>query len=226
MIRPIGHLSSVWGQKFGIPRQPGLVPDARAVLRLDLEVVGRDAVRGLEQFSHVWLVFVFHEAHETKMVVRPPRLGGARKVGVLATRSPHRPNHIGLSAVRLVSVDADAPGGPELHLAGVDLLDGTPVLDVKPYLPYADIVPDATSGWAEGPLATTPVRFTEEARAALDVAAAEGMPDLEAVIARALALDPRRPGARDGTYGMRLGPWDVKCAVDAEGWEVRALVRM
>lgn len=214
-LRPIGTLRSVYGQKFGIPRQAGLVPEARAALHLDLP---RDAVRGLERFSHVWVIFLFHEATDTKLVVRPPRLGGAKKTGVLATRSPHRPNHIGLSAVALERVDADAPGGPVLHLRGVDFLDGTPVLDVKPYLPYADSIPTATAGWAEGALARSAVRFTEEARAIAEEAG------LVETIEQSLALDPRRPGAREGTYAMRLGRWDVKCAVDGEGWVVMALV--
>lgn len=223
-MRPIGTLRSCYGQKFGIPRQPGLVPEASAELHLDPAVVTRDAVRGLERFSHVWVIFLFHAAGEVKMVVRPPRLGGAKKTGVLATRSPHRPNHVGLSAVRLERVDADAPGGPVLHLRGGDFLDGTPVIDVKPYLPYADVVPDATSGWAEGELARAPVRFSEEARAACARAEAEGFADLARIVEASLALDPRRPRARDGTYAMRLGHWDVHCAVDERGWEVVRLV--
>lgn len=219
-IRPIGVVRSVYRDKFGIPRQPGLSPSARAVVELDEAVCPGAALRGLEGFSHVWVVFGFHAAHDERFTVRPPRLGAARRagaevparMGVLATRSPHRPNRIGLSAVRIVAVHAAS-----VELSGADLLDGTPVFDLKPYLPYADAMPDATAGWATGELTRSVVRWTPEAQL---VAA----PDLRAVVDEALSLDPRRPGARDGTYGVRLDQWDVKCRVEAGIWTVLALV--
>lgn len=211
-IRPIGVLRSCFGQKFGIPRQAGLVPAAEAVLELDPTRVTPDAVRGLDAFSHVWIVFVFHAAEGVKMVVRPPRLGGGRKVGVLATRAPHRPNNIGLSAVRLLGVE-----GLSVRLGGGDFLDGTPVLDVKPYLPYADALPDATAGWAGGALPRVPVRVAAEVTLP---------PDLLEVVVQSLSLDPRRAGARGGSYAMRVGPFDVH-AVYADGaWEVVRVVEV
>jgi tRNA-Thr(GGU) m(6)t(6)A37 methyltransferase TsaA len=218
-VRPIGTLRSCYGQKFGIPRQAGLVPAATAVLELDPAVVTRDALRGLEGFSHVWVIFRFHLAADVKMTVRPPRLGGARRVGVLATRSPHRPNHLGLSAVALARVDLD---GLSLELRGGDFLDGTPVYDVKPYLPYADALPDATAAWADPPIPRSNVTFSPVAAAFCAVT-----PGMSEVVAQSLALDPRRPGARGGTYAMRIGPWDVRCRAEPDGsWFVDGFVRV
>ena len=141
----IGFVETCFKEKFGIPRQPGLVNEARGIIRLRNEDDYRTAIRTLEGFSHVWVVFVFHEhgSKNWKPSIRPPRLGGAKKVGVLASRSPHRPNPIGLSALEIEKIVIDAPQGPEIHVRGVDLLDGTPVLDIKPYLPYADSIPKA-----------------------------------------------------------------------------------
>jgi len=220
-IRPIGVVRSVYRDKFGIPRQPGLSPSARAVVELDEAVCPGAALRGLEGFSHVWVVFGFHAAHDERFTVRPPRLGAARRagaevpsrMGVLATRSPHRPNRLGLSAVRILAVHAAS-----VELGGADLLDGTPVFDLKPYLPYADALPDATSGWATGELTRSVVQWTPEAETQLAAA-----PGLREVVDEALSLDPRRPGARDGTYGVRLDAWDVKCTVSAGIWTVLAL---
>lgn len=171
-FEPIGVAHTCFKEKFGIPRQPGLVASARAVIKLRNEASLRGALSGLEGFSHLWLVFVFHEnglaaGRTWKPSIRPPRLGGARKVGVLASRSPHRPNPIGLSVVRLDKVIAAAKGGPELHVSGVDLLDGTPILDVKPYLPYADSVPAARAGWADEPIERVEVAFDQAALSAL-----------------------------------------------------------
>ncbi len=224
MIEPIGVVRSCFRDKFAIPRQPGLVPDAWAVVELDPDRITPDAVRGLASFSHIWVVFGFHAAADVKMTVRPPRAGQSRldgvetpaRVGVLATRSPHRPNHLGLSAVRLVAVS-----GLRLEVTGVDLLDGSPVYDVKPYVPYTDAIPDATTGWASGPMPAVPVRFLPELESRL-----MEEPRARGVIAAALALDPRRPGAREGTYAFRLDRWDVKCRVDAAGWTVEGLVEL
>lgn len=214
-MQPIGVIHSCYGQKFGIPRQSGLAPAATASLVFDASMVTKDALRGLEGFSHVWVIFRFHVAHDVRMTVRPPRLGGVRRVGVLASRSPHRPNHLGLSAVALACVDAE---GLRLELRGGDFLDGTPVYDVKPYLPYADAIPDATAAWAEAPIPRSEVRFSPVAAAFC--AAHPGMAE---VITQSLALDPRRPGARGGTYAMRLGAWDVRCRAESDGsWLVEA----
>ena len=152
-IHPVAHIQSDFSEKFGIPRQSGLVEglEARVVFTPDCRVA--EALRGIEQYSHLWLVWQFSQAagrpwHPT---VRPPRLGGNVRMGVFATRSPCRPNALGLSCVRLVRVEWDAPDGPALRVAGADLLDGTPIYDVKPYLPYVDSHPDASGGFPTRP---------------------------------------------------------------------------
>lgn len=228
-IRPIGTARSVWKDRFGIPRQAGLVPEALARIELHPGVVRPEALRGLESFSHLWVIFGFHRATTERQAVRAPRHAERRgreepraraalptRVGVLATRSPHRPNHLGLSAVRLVGVD---PAGAWLEVGGADLLDGTPVFDLKPYLPYADRISEASSGWAEGPLPRQEVRFAPEvARRLAD------QPRFEAVLRETFALDPRRPGARHGSYASRIGDYDVRARVDPDGsWTVEAL---
>jgi len=165
-LSPIGIISSCYKEKFGIPRQPSLVPAAMAELVLGDEF-GEESVRGLEGFSHIWINFVFHEtqAQGWKPMVRPPRLGGNEKVGVFASRSTFRPNPLGLSVIELLGVETKS-GKVVLHLAGCDLMDGTPVLDIKPYLPYADIIPNAKGGFAETkPEALLEVVFSEEAEA-------------------------------------------------------------
>jgi tRNA-Thr(GGU) m(6)t(6)A37 methyltransferase TsaA len=223
-FEPVGILHSCFKEKFGIPRQPGLVPEARAVLELLPPYNREEAVRGLEGFSHVWLTFVFHArlGEPWSPTVRPPRLGGNRRVGVFASRSPLRPNPIGLSAVALERIEA-APGKVLLHLKGIDLLDGTPVLDIKPYLPYADIIPAATGGFAPAPPATPfSVNFSPAAQAACT--AAEG---LEVLIRQILAHDPRpayygKDTARRA-FGMRLLDYDVKWEVDGEAVVVTAI---
>ena len=146
---PIGYVHSPYKEKFGIPRQPGLVTAAQATLRLVAPFDQPESVRGLEGFSHVWLIFVFHgtAAQGWKPTVRPPRLGGNARLGVFATRSTFRPNPIGLSVAQIVDIDAQH-GQVSLTLSGCDLLDGTPILDIKPYLAYADALHQARSGFA------------------------------------------------------------------------------
>ena len=144
-MRAIARVHSDFPSKFGVPRQSGLVEDLTSTLVFEPEFRSEDALRGLEGFSHLWLVWVFHQAaqRDWSPTVRPPRLGGNARMGVFATRSPFRPNPIALSAVRLDGVERTEAWGTVLRLRGADLVDGTPVLDVKPYLPYADCVPDA-----------------------------------------------------------------------------------
>jgi tRNA-Thr(GGU) m(6)t(6)A37 methyltransferase TsaA len=230
-FEPVGVIHSCFKEKFGIPRQPGLAPDARAVLELLPPYNRVEAVRGLEGFSHVWLSFVFHAClgEPWKPTVRPPRLGGNRRLGVFATRSTHRPNPIGLSAVELEKIEA-APGRVLLHLKGVDLLDGTPVLDIKPYLPYSDNIAGASGGFApEVPAAPFEVSF---APTVLDLCAAESgnTPGLAALIRQILAQDPRPAyygkgnGKRD--FGMRLFDFDVKWEVDGDAVRVTDIVRV
>ena len=152
-MRAIARVHSDFPSKFGVPRQSGLVEDLTSTLVFEPEFRSEDALRGLEGFSHLWLVWVFHQAaqRDWSPTVRPPRLGGNARMGVFATRSPFRPNPIALSAVRLDGVERTEAWGTVLRLRGADLVDGTPVLDVKPYLPYADCVPDALGGFAAAP---------------------------------------------------------------------------
>jgi len=146
MIEPIAYIKTDFKEKFGIPRQSGRVPEAIGKIEFLQKYRNKDALRGLEEFSHIWIIFDFSLAHkeEWSPTVRPPRLGGNKRVGVFATRSPFRPNNIGLSSVQLLEVDGDA-----LIVAGVDLLDGTPVYDIKPYIPYTDCHVDAKGGFAD-----------------------------------------------------------------------------
>ena len=167
-IEPIGFLRTCFGSKFAVPRQPGLCPSAWGYLEFSEKYRSVDAVRGLDGFSHVWLVFGFHQTVDEgwRPTVRPPRLGGEKRVGVFASRSTYRPNGLGLSLVKLENVFDQRTDGmepPVLEFSGVDLVDGTPVYDIKPYLPYAESLPDAESGYAAEPIR----RFRVEAEAGM-----------------------------------------------------------
>lgn len=206
-LAPVGYVRSCFKEKFAIPRQPQLAPAARGVLELVAPFDSGDAVQGLEQVSHVWLLFVFHEALEAtpRLKVRPPRLGGNKAMGVFATRATHRPNGIGQSVVKLDHVEAS-----RLHLSGIDLLDGTPVLDIKPYVPYADQVTDAVNGIASAAPALIRVQWSETGlQQAHDHALRLGEP-LVALIEQCLAQDPRpayQVPTSERVYGARF--WDV-----------------
>ena len=151
LMKPIAHIRTDFPAKFGVPRQAGLVGALTGTVIFEKEYRVDAALRGLEQYSHAWLVWVFSEAARDgwSPTVRPPRLGGNTKMGVFATRSPFRPNPIGLSAVRLAGLEETKTHGTVLHVAGADLMDGTPILDIKPYLPYVDAIPGAAGGFAE-----------------------------------------------------------------------------
>jgi len=189
IIEPIGTLRTCFGEKFGIPRQPGLCPSAWGELVLHESCRNLEALRGIEGFSHLWLIFGFHAtlAQGWQPTVRPPRLGGNQRVGVFASRSPFRPNGLGLSLVRLEGIDTTAPDAPLVLLGGVDLLDGTPVYDIKPYLPYAEAVPDAAAGFATHDLPHLTIELSPPAAASFTSLP----PRTQAVIREALALDPR-----------------------------------
>ena len=151
-MTPIAIIRTGFHSKFGIPRQSGLVPELKGTVVFDPEYRNADALRGLDGFSHIWLIWLIWEFSEAvrnswSPTVRPPRLGGNTRLGVFATRSPFRPNPIGLSCVRLESIELNTPEGPVLHVSGADLMDGTPIYDIKPYIPYTDCVTDATSGF-------------------------------------------------------------------------------
>lgn len=188
-MEPIGYLESCFKDKFGTPRQPGLVKKAWARLKIRADIQPEEALQGLEGFSHVWLIWVFHQNKVARYhaKVHPPRLGG-KSMGVFATRSPHRPNAIGLSLVELVRVEKDG-----IIVAGADLVDGTPILDIKPYLPEVESIPEARTGWpAEVAKDPINVEFTAHAEALLQEWQAHH-PDkpLREIIEETLKLDPR-----------------------------------
>lgn len=225
-LETVAVMHSPYRERFGIPRQPGLVTEVIGEVRLLPPYDDPDMVRGLAEFSHIWLTFVFDRCTDRgwRPLVRPPRLGGNRSVGVWASRSPFRPNFLGLSAVRLLEV-VERPS-PLLRVAGMDLLDGTPVVDIKPYLPYADSLADARGGFApEAPPVRLAVRFS--AAAERDLAATADPPGLRRLVSAVLALDPRpayRQGPEPGRlYGMRLDAFEVRWTVDERGIEVRTL---
>jgi len=204
-IEPIGFLRTCFGEKFAAPRQPGLCPGAWGSLEFVPKFRSEEAVRGLDGFSHVWLVFGFHKTqgqgwHPT---VRPPRLGGNERVGVFASRSTYRPNGLGLSLVKLDRIAMEREDGmepPVLHFSGVDLVDGTPVYDVKPYLPFVEALPDARGGYAAQP--------PERVEVKVDPAAEEDFIKLDGrssrVILEVLSLDPR-PAASPNEDGKAHG---------------------
>ncbi len=209
-IDPVATVRSCFGEKFGIPRQPGLCPSAWGRLVFHEAYRSPEAVRGLEGFSHLWLIFGFHETvgQGWKPTVRPPRLGGNQRVGVFASRSTFRPNGLGLSLVKLEGIDMTAPDGPVLLLGGLDLLDGTPVYDVKPYLPYAEALPEATAGFAQEAIPRLPVEV--DSAAAADFAR---LPErARAVLTEVLSFDPR-PATQAADAGREFGAALCGCNV-------------
>lgn len=207
-VSPVGIVRSCFKEKFAIPRQPQLAPAARGVLELLPPFDQGDAVAGLEQVSHVWILFLFHQALEDKprLKVRPPRLGGNKSMGVFATRATHRPNGIGQSVVRLEGVE---PG--RLLLSGIDLLDGTPVLDIKPYVPYADNVSDARNQMASEAPPAIAVQWQDNALPQAREHALRLAEPLVELIEQCLAQDPR-PAYQlpppERVYGVKF--WDVQ----------------
>lgn len=222
----IGVVHSCFKEKFGIPRQPGLVREARATLELLPPYDRVEALKGIEAFSHVWILFVFHAIPRSpwKATVRPPRLGGNQRVGVFATRSTFRPNPIGMSVVALEEVVREG-GRLMLRLKGIDLLDGTPVLDIKPYIPYADAIPQARAGFAQdAPGQALRVVFGTQAVAFCEARAHE-QPGLSRFIEQLLAQDPRPAYVdEDGRiYGMRLFDFDLRWQVNGDTAEVLSM---
>jgi tRNA-Thr(GGU) m(6)t(6)A37 methyltransferase TsaA len=228
-FKPIGRIHSCFKEKFGIPRQPNLVEKAPGKVIFFKEFAREEAIRELDAFSHIWLIFCFHKSISQNQawapMVRPPRLGGNKKVGVFASRSPFRPNPMGMSCVRLDRIEI-TDQGPVLHLLGVDLMDGTPVLDIKPYLPYSDSLPDARDGFAKGPPeAKLKVAFTDQARA--DIEKRTELPNLKEIVTGILAHDPRPAYTREGEagriYGIRLFDFDLKFTLKLDEVQVLAL---
>jgi tRNA-Thr(GGU) m(6)t(6)A37 methyltransferase TsaA len=205
LLRPVAFLRTPFPEKFGIPRQSGLVDSAEGRVEFLPEFSAPEFLRGLDAFSHVWLVTQFHRNFpwSGSAVVRPPRLGGNEKVGVFASRAPNRPNGLGLSLVRIVAID---PG--VLRVAGIDCVDGTPVYDVKPYLPWCEALPDARADWAGSP---PPV--SEAARVVIATEFAEQLgEEITRLVQEVLRLE-LAPAYQDGamrTYGVALAGWNIR----------------
>ena len=221
----IARIHTDFPEKFGIPRQSGLVDGLTGRIVFEEKYRNPDALRGIEGFSHLWLIWQFSRAirEEWSPTVKPPRLGGNQRMGVFATRSPFRPNPIGLSCVRLQRVELHTAEGPVLWVAGIDLLDGTPIYDVKPYLPYADCHPEATGGFAQEVMGhRLEVAFPEELLALVP-------PEKREALREVLAQDPR-PGYQhnepDRRYGVAFAGLDVRFTVEGDVLLVREVVRM
>ena len=221
-MKVIARIHSDFPTKFGIPRQSGLVEALRAMVVFEPEYRNLDALRGLEGFSHIWLIWQFSGAvrEDWSPTVRPPRLGGNVRMGVFATRSPFRPNPIGLSSVRLEAVEHHPQYGPVLIVAGADLMDGSPIYDIKPYLPYGDCHPEASGGFASAP--KEPTLQVECSPALL-----EQVPErLREALLGVLAQDPRPQYQRspDRVYGLSFGGLEVKFTVEGERLTVREVL--
>ena len=210
-IQVIARMRSDFATKFGIPRQSGLVPELRSTIVFEPEFRNPDALRGIEEFSHLWLIWQFSEAVRQgwSPTVRPPRLGGNTRMGVFATRSPFRPNNLGLSSVRLLGVEQTRDFGMVLHVGGADLMDGTPIFDIKPYIPYGDCHPDATGGFTDraGDFLLS-VDFPRELLEKLP-------PDKREAALAVLSHDPRPSYQRNETrvYGLIFAGFDIRFTV-------------
>ena len=223
-MKIIGQIHTDFPTKFGIPRQSGLVEELKATITFEPEYRNPEAFRGLEEFSHIWILWKFSKSEKShwSATVKPPRLGGKKRMGVFATRSPYRPNDIGLSSVRLEKITFDEKLGPVLTVAGADLMDGTPIYDIKPYIAYADSHPDATEGFAgnvkdkelivEFPADLLEI-YPEEKRAA---------------IIGVLKQDPRPAYDTDETrvYGVEFAGYDVRFVVVGNLLTVKELVKL
>lgn len=204
-FKPIGVIHSCYRQKFGIPRQPGIVTAAETTLELLPPYNQENLIRGLEGFSHIWVHFIFHKTMDEgwRPTIHPPRLEGRQRIGVFATRSTHRPNPIGMSAVELRKIES-GNGKLKLHLGAADLLDGTPIIDIKPYLPYADALPNAKRGFAPKPIQIAKVKFTDQAMNQCLRYEQQTGRQLIMLIKQVLEQDPR-PAYLRKTSGRRHG---------------------
>lgn len=214
-MKIIAKIHTDFRTKFGIPRQSGLVKNLKGRIVFEPEFRNAEALRGLEGFSYIWLLWDFSEAHRDgeswSPTVRPPRLGGNQRMGVWATRSPFRPNNIGLSSVRISKIDLHTPEGPVIEVEGVDLMDGTPILDIKPYLPFTDSHPDAKGGFAEEQNKKTEPLGVEIPS---DIARLFDTERLEA-LRGVLAADPRPhyQEVPERTYALEFASYEVKFQV-------------
>lgn len=214
-LKIIARIHTDFKTKFGVPRQSGLVNELTGRIIFEPEYRNADALRGLEGFSHIWLLWDFSEAHREgegwSPTVRPPRLGGNKRMGVWATRSPFRPNHIGLSSVRLINISPNTPEGPVLEVSGADLMDGTPIYDIKPYLPFTDSHPEAKGGFAQKQneaIEPLQVQLPESLEQSLSI---EKLNALKGV----LAADPRPhyQNDPDRIYAMEFADMEIKFRV-------------
>jgi len=209
----IARIHTDFPDKFGIPRQSGLVEALEGRIVFEPKYRDPNALKGIDGYSHLWLIWQFSESVSEgwSPTVKPPRLGGNRRMGVFATRSPFRPNPLGLSCVRLEGVELSGPEGPVLHVAGADLMDGTPIFDIKPYIPYGDSHPEATGGFTDGiDYARLAVDFPGALLAAIP-------PDKRQALIEVLAQDPRpgyRHGDSDRRYGVSFAGFDVRFTVN------------
>lgn len=218
----IARIRSDFPTKFGIPRQSGLVESLQAAVVFEPEYRNADAVRGLDEFSHIWLIWEFSASKRDSWspTVRPPRLGGNVRMGVFATRSPFRPNPIGLSCVQLERVEFHPDLGPVLHVSGADLMDGTPIYDIKPYIPYADCRPDAAAGFT-GQVEMQPLRV-EFPAPLLEKIPLEKRSALTGVLAQ--DPRPRYQTVPERVYGLAFGGFDIRFTVDGDRLTVREVV--
>ncbi len=218
VIRPIARFHGDLREKFGVPRQAGIVEALEGRVVLEEDFRRDEALRGIEGFSHLWLIWQFSLALREgwSPTVRPPRLGGNQRLGVFATRSPFRPNALGLSCVRLLGVERDEILGPVLRVAGADLVDGTPIFDIKPYLPYADCRPEAAAGFAPDPGKRLQVCYDADTEQRLP-------PEKLAALTGLLAQDPRPRYQEDPArlYGLAFGEWNVRFTVEGDCLTVR-----
>ena len=213
-ITPIATFHSPFKEKFGIPRQSGIVSALEGTIVLEPQFRNPDSVRGLDEFDYIWLIWEFsaNKHAATSPTVRPPRLGGNTRIGVFATRSPYRHNRLGLSAVKLTKVELDTPQGPVIHVAGADLMDGTPIYDIKPYIAYADAHPEARCGFVDSnDWQVLDVDIP-------DAIAQQFSPKQLDALRQALALDPRPHYHDDPTkvYGMRFAHHNIHFTVDGK----------
>ena len=210
-IKPIGYIKNAFPTKFGLPRQSGLCKSITSTLIFEPEYRVAEALRGLEKYSHVWIIWEFSEntGKEFSPTVRPPRLGGNTRLGVFATRSPFRPNALGLSSVRIDSIEKTAQYGTVIHDCGADLMDGTPIYDIKPYIPYADCHPDAVGGFTDKANDfILNVNFPTELLSCIPIEKQQALNDV-------LSHDPRPSYQQesDRVYGISFGSWNIRFTV-------------
>lgn len=231
-MKPIAKIHNDFKTKFGVPRQSGLAPSAHAVIVFEPEYRQAEALRGLDGYDYLWLLWDFSEAHrdgQWSPTVRPPRLGGNQRMGVWATRSPFRPNPIGLSSVRIERIELSSPEGPRIYVSGADLMDGTPIFDIKPYLPFTDAHPEARGGFAQQVNdVTEPFRvvLSDEVIQLQRSARCPFSPSQMDALTEVLAQDPRPHYQHDDEriYTMEYAGCEVRFRVDAEVVTVIAIV--